>query len=58
MTSNLNLWYSVKTGKLDPYQALKVLEEKVFDGGKDTLTYRRIKKFIATKQKPKADKEE
>ena len=53
MKSKLNLWDDVQTGKLDPQQAIKTLEKML--GGKDTQTYRRIKRFIGNKQKPKEE---
>jgi CRISPR/Cas system CSM-associated protein Csm3 (group 7 of RAMP superfamily) len=57
MKSNLSIWHDVETGKLDPQKALKLLE-KFPMGGNDTQTYRRIKKFIGSKQKPKEEPEE
>jgi hypothetical protein len=44
----------VEKGKLDPQKALLPLE-KMPGGGKDTQTYRRIRRFIASKQVPNAD---
>ena len=57
MISALNIWHEVETGKLDPQKALKQIE-KFPGGGKDTQTYRRIKKFIGNKMKPKEEVEE
>jgi hypothetical protein len=54
MKSNLSIWHDVETGKLDPQKALKQLE-KLPGGGSDTQAYRRIKKFIGNKQKPKVE---
>ena len=54
MKSNLGIWHDVETGKLDPHKALKLLEK--FPGGGNTQAYRRIKKFIGNKMKPKEDK--
>ena len=49
-----SIWHKVKTGNLDPKEALKMIEEF---GGTDTQTYRRVKNFINKKQKPKPENE-
>jgi hypothetical protein len=57
MKLNLSIWHDVETGVLDPKKALKILD-KFPCGGNDTQAYRRIKKFIGNKQKPKEEPEE
>ena len=57
MKSNLSIWHDVKTGVLGPKAALRHLE-KLPGGGNDTQAYRRIKKFIGNKQKPKDEPED
>ena len=54
MKSTLGIWHDVKTGKLDPQKAFKLLD-RLPGGGNDTRTFRRIKKFVAQKQQPVGD---
>jgi hypothetical protein len=48
--SHLGIWQSVEEGRLDPHKAIALLD-KMPGGGRDTQTFRRVTRFIKTKQK-------